>query len=100
MTLKELDTKLKHIVDYYISELPEFNTGDPLIDFVSRSKYTTENKDFLNSVNTAVDEYLTDKENLTMREKERWKFVKQYHIKKYEYGINSPFGDDLYQSLF
>ncbi|WP_179350074.1 hypothetical protein [Winogradskyella pacifica] len=100
MTLKELDLKLKHIVEIYNSKVPGFNTGDPVIDFVSRSKYANENKDFINEINNVVDLYLTDKNDLTMTEKEHWKFLKKYHMKKYEYGINSPFGDDLYQSLF
>jgi hypothetical protein len=34
MTLKELDLKLKHIVKIYNSKVPEFNTGDTVIDFL------------------------------------------------------------------
>jgi len=100
MTLKELDAELKSIVEYYISKLPEFNTGDPLIDFVSRDKYTKENKDFLNAINNSVDKYLIDKENLTIREKEQWKFIKKHHLQKYQYGINSPGSEDVYQLIF
>jgi len=100
MSLKELDLKLKHIVKIYNSKVPEFNTGDTVIDFLSRSKFVNENKQFLIEINSAVDQYLKNKNDLTMTEKERLKFLKKYHIKKYEYGINSPIGDALYQSLF
>jgi hypothetical protein len=67
MTLKELDLKLKHIVELYNSKVPDFNTGDSIIDFVSRSKYANENKDFINEINNAVDLYLNDKSDLTMK---------------------------------
>jgi hypothetical protein len=100
MTLKELDVELKSIVDKYLKIIPTFNTGDFLIDFVSRNKYTTENKDFLNEINTVVDFYLTDKNDLTMREKEQWMFIKKYHLQKYQYGINSPGAVDVHAMIF
>ena len=100
MTLKELDIKLKYIVEHYISELPEFNTGTEFINIISRNKYASENKSFKSDIYKAVDEYLLDKENLTMREKEQWKNLKKYYEKKYEYGFNFPGGEDFYQSLF
>ncbi|MCF1193219.1 hypothetical protein LRR18_16640 [Mangrovimonas sp. AS39] len=100
MDLKELDEKLREVVEKWINALPDFNTGHETTDMLKRVKYASENISFNNEINKIADEYLSDKENLSLRDKENFWFLLRRYRTKYEYGFNFPGGDDFYQSLF